>query len=190
MARVLVTGGTGYIGSHTVVELINAGFDVAIVDNLSNSNVDVLKGIEKICGVMPPFENIDCNDYVSMDKMFQKYPDICAVIHFAASKAVGESVEKPLMYYRNNIGSLITLLELMKVHNVQNIVFSSSCTVYGQPDILPVDETAPIKPALSPYGNTKQINEEIIRDTAHADSNLHAIELSLKFKNPFWKAKK
>ncbi|MBR1810002.1 MAG: UDP-glucose 4-epimerase GalE [Paludibacteraceae bacterium] len=182
MARVLVTGGTGYIGSHTVVELINAGFDVAIVDNLSNSNAEVLNGIEKICGVRPPFEQIDCNDRESMDKMLEKYTDICAVIHFAASKAVGESVEKPLMYYRNNIGSLITLLELMKAHNVQNIVFSSSCTVYGQPDILPVDETAPIKPALSPYGNTKQINEEIIRDTAHSDSNLHAI--LLRYFNP------
>lgn len=180
--RVLVTGGTGYIGSHTVVELIEAGFDVVIVDNLSNSNVGVLKGIEKICGVRPPFENIDCNDYQNMDKLFQKYQDIVAVIHFAASKAVGESVEKPLMYYRNNIGSLITLLELMKIHGVQNIVFSSSCTVYGQPDILPVDETAPIKPALSPYGNTKQINEEIIRDTAHSDSNLHAI--LLRYFNP------
>ncbi|MBR1564285.1 MAG: UDP-glucose 4-epimerase GalE [Paludibacteraceae bacterium] len=180
--RVLVTGGTGYIGSHTVVELIEAGFDVVIVDNLSNSNVGVLKGIEKICGVRPPFENIDCNDYQNMDKLFRKYQDIVAVIHFAASKAVGESVEKPLMYYRNNIGSLITLLELMKIHGVQNIVFSSSCTVYGQPDILPVDETAPIKPALSPYGNTKQINEEIIRDTAHSDSNLHAI--LLRYFNP------
>ncbi len=182
MARVLVTGGTGYIGSHTVVELINAGYDVAIVDNLSNSNINVLDGIEKICGVRPPFENIDCNDYENMDRLFGKYPDIVAVIHFAASKAVGESVEKPLMYYRNNIGSLITLLELMKVHKVQNIVFSSSCTVYGQPDILPVDENAPIKPALSPYGNTKQINEEIIRDTAHSDSNLHAI--LLRYFNP------
>ena len=182
MARVLVTGGTGYIGSHTVVELISAGYDVVIVDNLSNSNIEVLKGIEAICGTLPPFENIDCNDYASMDRLFGKYPDICAVIHFAASKAVGESVEKPLMYYRNNIGSLITLLELMKVHKVGNIVFSSSCTVYGQPDVLPVDENAPIKPALSPYGNTKQINEEIIRDTAHSDTNLHAI--LLRYFNP------
>lgn len=182
MARVLVTGGTGYIGSHTVVELINAGYEVVIVDNLSNSNINVLDGIETICGVKPPFENIDCSDYVNMDKMFQKYDDICAIIHFAASKAVGESVEKPLLYYRNNIGSLITLLELMKVHNVHNLVFSSSCTVYGQPDVLPVDETAPIKPALSPYGNTKQINEEIIRDTIHSTPNLHAI--LLRYFNP------
>lgn len=182
MSRVLVTGGTGYIGSHTVVELLGAGYEVVIVDNLSNSNVNVLKGIKNITGVDVPFENIDCNDYVNMDKMFQKYNDISAVIHFAASKAVGESVEKPLVYYRNNIGSLITLLELMKVHNVQNIVFSSSCTVYGQPDVLPVDENAPIKPALSPYGNTKQINEEIIRDTIHSDVDLHAI--LLRYFNP------
>lgn len=182
MSRVLVTGGTGYIGSHTVVELLDAGYEVVIVDNLSNSNVNVLKGIKNITGVDVPFENIDCNDYVNMDKMFQKYNDISAVIHFAASKAVGESVEKPLVYYRNNIGSLITLLELMKVHNVQNIVFSSSCTVYGQPDVLPVDENAPIKPALSPYGNTKQINEEIIRDTVHSDVDLHAI--LLRYFNP------
>lgn len=182
MSRVLVTGGVGYIGSHTVVEVINAGFDVLIIDNLSNSNIDVLNGIEKICGVMPDFENIDCNDYIAMDRMFQKYDDICAVIHFAASKAVNESVEKPLMYYRNNIGSLITLLELMKVHKISNLVFSSSCTVYGQPDVLPVAEDAPIKKALSPYGNTKKINEDIIYDTAHADANLHAI--ILRYFNP------
>ncbi len=182
MARILVTGGTGYIGSHTVVELINSGFDVVIVDNLSNSNVDVLNGIEAITGVRPDFENIDCMDYPSMDHLFEKYSDIEAVIHFAASKAVGESVEKPLLYYRNNISSLISVLELMKVHNVHNIVFSSSCTVYGQPDVLPVDESAPIKPALSPYGNTKQINEEIIRDVCHAEKDLHAI--LLRYFNP------
>ncbi len=182
MARILVTGGTGYIGSHTVVELINSGYDVVVVDNLSNSNVDVLSGIEQITGVRPDFENIDCMDYTSMDHLFEKYTDIEAVIHFAASKAVGESVEKPLLYYRNNISSLISVLELMKAHNVHNIVFSSSCTVYGQPDVLPVDETAPIKPALSPYGNTKQINEEIIRDVSHADKDLRAI--LLRYFNP------
>lgn len=182
MARILVTGGTGYIGSHTVVELINSGYDVVVVDNLSNSNVDVLSGIEEITGVRPDFENIDCMDYTSMDHLFEKYTDIEAVIHFAASKAVGESVEKPLLYYRNNISSLISVLELMKAHNVRNIVFSSSCTVYGQPDVLPVDETAPIKPALSPYGNTKQINEEIIRDVSHADKDLRAI--LLRYFNP------
>lgn len=171
MSRVLVTGGAGYIGSHTVVELINDGFEVVIVDNLSNSNVDVLDGIEKITGVRPAFENIDCVDYVAMDRMFDKYSDIESIIHFAASKAVGESVEKPLLYYRNNLVSLINLLQLMPIHKVKNFVFSSSCTVYGQPDILPVTENAPIKPALSPYGNTKQIGEEIIRETIYANPN-------------------
>lgn len=184
MARILVTGGTGYIGSHTVVELMQQGYDVVIVDNLSNSNEGVLDGITAIVGRRPEFEKVDCNDKAAMDGVFAKYPDIVAAIHFAASKAVGESVEKPLLYYRNNIGSLLTLLELMKAHGVQNIVFSSSCTVYGQPtpDHLPVDESAPIQPALSPYGNTKQINEEIIRDEAHADKNLHAI--LLRYFNP------
>ena len=184
MARILVTGGTGYIGSHTAVELMQQGYDVTIVDNLSNSSVDVLDGISAIVGRRPEFANIDCNDYVSMEAVFKQYPDIVGVIHFAASKAVGESVEKPLMYYRNNIGSLITLLEVMHRYHVYNIVFSSSCTVYGQPDKdhLPVDETAPIQKALSPYGNTKQINEDIIYDEAHADSSLHAT--ILRYFNP------
>lgn len=181
---ILVTGGTGYIGSHTVVELQQSGYNVVIVDNLSNSNVEVLDGIEKITGVRPAFENIDCLDYVAMDKMFEKYSGIKAVIHFAARKAVGESVEKPLMYYRNNIASLINLLELMPKHKVKHIVFSSSCTVYGQPDpeFLPVSEKAPIKPALSPYGNTKQINEEIINDTIHANADIDAV--ILRYFNP------
>ena len=184
MARILVTGGTGYIGSHTVGELMQQGYDVTIVDNLSNSSVDVLDGISAIVGRRPEFANIDCNDYVSMEAVFKQYPDIVGVIHFAASKAVGESVEKPLMYYRNNLGSLITLLEVMRRYHVYNIVFSSSCTVYGQPDKdhLPVDETAPIQKALSPYGNTKQINEDIIYDEAHADSSLHAT--ILRYFNP------
>ena len=184
MARILVTGGTGYIGSHTVVELMQQGYDVTIVDNLSNSSVDVLDGISAIVGKRPEFANIDCNDYVNLEAVFKQYPDIVGVIHFAASKAVGESVEKPLMYYRNNIGSLITLLEVMRKYQVCNIVFSSSCTVYGQPDKdhLPVDETAPIQKALSPYGNTKQINEDIIFDEAHADSSLHAT--ILRYFNP------
>ena len=184
MARILVTGGTGYIGSHTVVELMQQGYDVTIVDNLSNSSVDVLDGISAIVGRRPEFANIDCNDYVSMEAVLKQYPDIVGVIHFAASKAVGESVEKPLMYYRNNLGSLITLLEVMRRYHVYNIVFSSSCTVYGQPDKdhLPVDETAPIQKALSPYGNTKQINEDIIYDEAHADSSLHAT--ILRYFNP------
>lgn len=184
MARILVTGGTGYIGSHTVVELMQQGYDVTIVDNLSNSSVDVLDGISAIVGRRPEFANIDCNDYVNLEAVFKQYPDIVGVIHFAASKAVGESVEKPLMYYRNNLGSLITLLEVMRRYHVYNIVFSSSCTVYGQPDKdhLPVDETAPIQKALSPYGNTKQINEDIICDEAHADSSLHAT--ILRYFNP------
>ena len=184
MSRILVTGGTGYIGSHTVVELMQQGYDVTIVDNLSNSSIDVLDGITSIVGRKPDFANIDCGNHVDLDQVFKAFPDIVGVIHFAASKAVGESVEKPLLYYRNNIGSLITLLEVMKLHQVQNLVFSSSCTVYGQPDKdhLPVDETAPIQKALSPYGNTKQINEEIICDEAHADKDLHAT--ILRYFNP------
>lgn len=183
MSKVLVTGGTGYIGSHTVVELINEGFEVVIVDNLSNSNVEVLNGIEKITGIRPAFENIDCVDYVAIDNMMDKYSQIDAIIHFAASKAVGESVEKPLLYYRNNLVSLINLLQLMPVHKIKNFVFSSSCTVYGQPEVLPVTENAPIIPALSPYGNTKQIGEEIIRDTIYANPNSYQ-SIVLRYFNP------
>lgn len=182
MAKILVTGGTGYIGSHTVVELQKEGFEVVIVDNLSNSNIEVLNGIEKITGIRPAFENIDCVDYVSMDRMFEKYQNIDAIIHFAANKAVGESVEKPLMYYRNNLVSLINILQLMPIHKVKSMVFSSSCTVYGQPDILPVTEQAPIKLAQSPYGNTKQIGEEIIHDTLNANADLQSI--ILRYFNP------
>ena len=181
---ILVTGGTGFIGSHTTVELINAGYKVVIVDNLSNSKADVVDGIEKITGVRPAFEEIDCCDLDGMDKVFAKYPDIEGIIHFAASKAVGESVEKPLLYYRNNFVSLINLLELMPKHNVKGIIFSSSCTVYGQPDPenLPVTEDAPIKPAESPYGNTKQLNEEIIRDYINSGADIKAI--LLRYFNP------
>ena len=184
MARILVTGGTGYIGSHTVVELMQKGYDVVIVDNLSNSNQAVLDGITAIVGSTPDFVQADCCDQTAMDALFAQYNDIEGIIHFAASKAVGESVEQPLMYYRNNLMSLVTVLEVMKKHHVKNMVFSSSCTVYGQPDAehLPVDETAPIQKALSPYGNTKQINEEIICDQAHADSSLHAT--ILRYFNP------
>ena len=184
MARILVTGGTGYIGSHTTVELMQQGYDVTIVDNLSNSSIDVLDGITAIVGKKPDFANIDCGNFVDLDHVFKQFSDIVGVIHFAASKAVGESVEKPLLYYRNNLGSLVTLLEVMRLHEVKNIVFSSSCTVYGQPDAdhLPVDETAPIQKALSPYGNTKQINEEIINDEAHADKTLCAT--ILRYFNP------
>lgn len=184
MARILVTGGAGYIGSHTVVELMHKGYDVVIVDNFSNSSADVLDGVAAIVGSRPAFEQVDCNDAAAMDAVFAKYPDILGVIHFAASKAVNESVAQPLMYYRNNIISLVTVLELMKRHNVHHIVFSSSCTVYGQPaaEYLPVDENAPIQKALSPYGNTKQINEDIIRDEAHADAQLRAT--ILRYFNP------
>ena len=184
MSRILVTGGTGYIGSHTAVELMQQGYDVTIVDNLSNSSIDVLDGIAEIVGRKPDFANVDCGNFMDLDQVFKQYPDIEGVIHFAASKAVGESVEKPLLYYRNNLGSLVTLLEVMRLHGVKNIVFSSSCTVYGQPDAehLPVDEMAPIQKALSPYGNTKQINEEIICDEAHADKTLNAT--ILRYFNP------
>ena len=181
---ILVTGGTGFIGSHTTVELINAGYKVVIVDNLSNSNANVVDGIEEITGVRPAFEQVDCCDYAAMDNIFAKYSDIDGIIHFAASKAVGESVEKPLLYYRNNITSLLNLLELMPKHNVKGIIFSSSCTVYGQPDPenLPVTEDAPIKPAESPYGNTKQVNEEIIRDDINSGAPIKAI--LLRYFNP------
>ncbi|MFI3298033.1 MAG: UDP-glucose 4-epimerase GalE [bacterium] len=180
--KVLVTGGMGYIGSHTVVELIEAGYEVFIVDNLCNSNLDVLNGIETITGVRPIFENIDCTDYVMLDKFFRKYDDIKTVIHFAALKAVGESTQKPLPYYRNNLMSLVNLLELMAVYNVKNLVFSSSCTVYGQPEILPVTEDAPRQKALSPYGNTKQICEDVIVDTVHANKDIKSI--MLRYFNP------
>ena len=180
--KILVTGGTGFIGSHTTVELQNAGYEVIIVDNLSNSNIDVLDGIEKITGKRPVFAQIDCADKEALEKVVIDNPGISGIIHFAASKAVGESVQKPLLYYKNNIVSLLNLLELMPQHNIKGIVFSSSCTVYGQPDILPVTEDAPIKPALSPYGNTKQINEEIIRDTIHAGAPFKSI--MLRYFNP------
>lgn len=182
--RILVTGGTGYIGSHTVVELQSAGYEVVIIDNLSNSSADVVDNIEKVSGIRPAFEKLDCLDFEGLDKVFDKYKGIKAIIHFAASKAVGESVEKPLMYYRNNLVSLINLLELMPKHGVEGIVFSSSCTVYGQPDPenLPVTESAPIKKAESPYGNTKQINEEIVRDTVASGAPIHAI--LLRYFNP------
>lgn len=182
--RILVTGGTGYIGSHTVVELQNAGYEVVIIDNLSNSNADVVDNIEKVSGIRPAFEKLDCLDYEGLDAVFTKYAGIKAIIHFAASKAVGESVEKPLKYYRNNLVSLINLLELMPKHGIEGIVFSSSCTVYGQPDPenLPVTESAPIKKAESPYGNTKQINEEIVRDTVASGAPINAI--LLRYFNP------
>lgn len=179
---ILVTGGTGYIGSHTTVELIQAGYHVVSVDNLSNSNIEVLEGIAAITGIRPDFYQIDCNDEAAMERVFTEHPDIVGVIHFAASKAVGESVQKPLLYYRNNILSLIVLLEAMKRHNTHGIVFSSSCTVYGQPEVLPVTEEAPVQEALSPYGNTKQINEEILRDAVYAGVPYKVIRL--RYFNP------
>jgi len=180
--RILVTGGTGYIGSHTVVELMNAGYEPLIIDNLSNSNIGVLDGIKKITGKTPIFENIDCKDYSDLNFFFEKYQNIKAIINFAASKAVGESVEKPLLYYRNNLVSLLNLLELMPKHHIENIVFSSSCTVYGQPDVLPVTEQSPIKPATSPYGSTKQMGETFLTDAAHAIPQMKAI--LLRYFNP------
>ena len=149
--KILVTGGTGYIGSHTVVELQNAGYEVVIVDNLSNSNAEVLEGITKISGIRPKFEHIDCNDVESLTNVFKRHRHIDGIIHFAASKAVGESVQKPLMYYKNNLVSLINLLELMPQFDVSGIVFCSYCTVYGHPGENPIDENAPIKPSTAPY---------------------------------------
>lgn len=181
---ILVTGGTGFIGSHTVVELQQAGYNVVIIDNLSNSKADVVDGIERITGIRPAFENVDCCDMKSMENVFNKYNSIKGIIHFAASKAVGESVQKPLLYYRNNILSLINILELMSQHGVKGIIFSSSCTVYGQPspENLPVTENAPIQKALSPYGNTKQINEEIIQDYIHSGAPIKSV--ILRYFNP------
>ncbi len=180
--RILVTGGTGYIGSHTVVELQNSGYEVVIVDNLSNSSADMVDNIEKISGIRPAFENMDCCDFENLEGVFKKYQGIKGIIHFAASKAVGESVQKPLLYYRNNIVSLVNLLELMPKYGVDGIIFSSSCTVYGEPDNPPVTENSPIKPATSPYGNTKQINEEIVHDTVKSGSPIKAI--LLRYFNP------
>lgn len=180
--RILVTGGTGYIGSHTVVELQNAGYPVVIVDNLSNSNREVLDGIEKITGVRPDFLEADCTDINSMKVLFDTYPGIKGIINFAASKAVGESMQKPLLYYRNNLNTLMNLLDMMGKYDVKGIVFSSSCTVYGEPDVNPVTEHSPIKKATSPYGNTKQISEEIITDVINAGAPFKSI--LLRYFNP------
>ena len=179
--NILVTGGTGYIGSHTVVELQKKGFEVIIADNLSNSSIDVVDNIGRITGVKPIFEKIDLSEQRTTQDLFNRYPGLNAIIHFAAFKAVGESVRLPLKYYRNNLVSLINLLREMETHGIRDIVFSSSCTVYGQPDVLPVTEAAPIKKAASPYGNTKQISEEIITDV----SNVTAIQaIMLRYFNP------
>lgn len=179
--KILVTGGTGYIGSHTVVELQQQGYEVVIVDNLSNSSIEVLDKIEKITNTRPDFEQFDLANEVLTAGFFQRRADIAGIIHFAAFKAVGESMQKPLNYYRNNIMSLINLLEGMKTIGIPNMVFSSSCTVYGQPDELPVTESAPLKPAFSAYGNTKQMCEDILRFTTMAHP-LRAI--ALRYFNP------
>ena len=180
--KILVTGGTGYIGSHTTVELIEEGFEAIIVDNLYNSEAVVTERIQKITGVKPHLEVLDVCDQEKLDNFIRKHQDISAIIHFAAYKAVGESVEKPLDYYRNNVLSLINLLTVMKKYGIPNLVFSSSCTVYGQPEKLPVNESAPLQAPTSPYGNTKQIGESIIRDTTFSDQNIKAI--SLRYFNP------
>ncbi|MBT3751725.1 MAG: UDP-glucose 4-epimerase GalE [Bacteroidetes bacterium] len=180
--QILVTGGTGYIGSHTSVELIEKGYEVVIIDNLSNSSIEVLDGIEKITGVRPAFEQFDLCEADKVKSFFQKYTSLKAIIHFAAFKAVGESVDQPLMYYQNNLISLMNLLRNMDEFSVKHLVFSSSCTVYGQPDELPVTENAPVKPAESPYGNTKQISEEIIRDNMQVKPELNTI--ALRYFNP------
>lgn len=180
--KILVTGGTGYIGSHTCVELQNAGYEVVIIDNLSNSNRNVLYGIEDITGVRPAFIEGDCTDICLLRKLFEENPGIKGIINFAASKAVGESIQKPILYYRNNLNTLVNLLDLMPKYGVKGIVFSSSCTVYGEPDSNPIDETAPIKPATSPYGNTKQISEEIIKDFVYSGAPVKSI--MLRYFNP------
>lgn len=180
--RILVTGGTGYIGSHTVVELQQAGYKVVIIDNLSNSDKGVIEGIERITGVRPDFVEGDCTDIETLRALFAKYNDIKGIINFAASKAVGESMHKPVLYYRNNLNTLMNLLDLMGPNGVKGIVFSSSCTVYGEPDVNPVTEQSPIKKATSPYGNTKQISEEIITDVINAGAPFKSI--ILRYFNP------
>lgn len=178
---VLVTGGAGYIGTHTAVELIGAGYDVVLADNLSNSEMSAVEGVRSITGVDVPFEQVDCCDRESLERVFQKY-EFDSAIHFAASKAVGESVEQPLMYYRNNLTSFINLLDLMRKYSRRNVVFSSSATVYGEADQLPVTEQTPRQPATSPYGNTKQMCEDILRDSIAAYNGLHGI--ALRYFNP------
>ncbi len=179
--KILVTGGTGFIGSHTVVELQNKGYEVIIVDNLSNSEAKIVDSIEKITGIRPVLEVFDLIDREKTADFFKRHHDLKGIIHFAAYKAVGESVQNPLMYYRNNLDSLVNILQAMHDNHIPNIVFSSSCTVYGQPEVLPVSEDAPIQKAESPYGNTKQISEEIITDTVKV-TDINAI--ALRYFNP------
>lgn len=180
--KILVTGGLGFIGSHTVVELQNEGFEVVIIDDCSNSSEKVLDGITTITGKTPIFEKLDLKEKTKVEDFFKRHTDIEGVIHFAASKAVGESVEKPLLYYENNIGTLVYLLKELCKKNKASFIFSSSCTVYGQADKMPITEDAPVKPAESPYGNTKQMGEEIIADTCKVTPSLNAI--ALRYFNP------
>jgi len=181
MNKILVTGGLGYIGSHTVVELQQNGFEVLIVDDLSNSTLHVLDGIEAITNVRPLYEQLDLRDKKAVSNLFNTHSEIKGIIHFAASKAVGESVENPLLYYENNLNTLVYLLQECGKHRINNFIFSSSCTVYGEPDQLPITEDAPVKKATSPYGNTKQISEEILQDTCNANQ-LQSI--ALRYFNP------
>ncbi|MCR9153111.1 MAG: UDP-glucose 4-epimerase GalE [Croceimicrobium sp.] len=181
MAQILVTGGLGFIGSHTVVELIAAGHEPIIVDNLSNSTISVLDGIAAISGKRPAFEQVDLKEKSQVQDLFKKYSSIKGIIHFAAFKAVGESVGKPLEYYENNLGSLVYILQEMRDHHLDNLIFSSSCTVYGEADELPITESSPVKVAISPYGNTKQVGEELIQAASEAhDFNV----ISLRYFNP------
>lgn len=182
MAKVLVTGGLGFIGSHTVVELQENGHEVVIIDDLSNSSIEILSRIESITNQRPIFEQIDLKDKIKVQDFFSRHKDIEGVIHFAASKAVGESVREPLMYYENNTASLIYILQEVKKLKTSNFIFSSSCTVYGQADELPISEDAPVKEAESPYGNTKQIGEEILADVCKVDQDFKVI--SLRYFNP------
>lgn len=181
MAKILVTGGLGFIGSHTAVELIKAGHQTVIVDNLSNSTLSVLDGIEEIAGVRPEFEQIDLKNRSEVADFFARHTDLDGIIHFAAYKAVGESVSKPLEYYENNLGSLVYILQEMRDREIDNLIFSSSCTVYGEAEELPITEDSPVVPAISPYGNTKQVGEEIIKDAVKA----HQLNvISLRYFNP------
>lgn len=180
--KILVTGGLGFIGSHTVVELQNEGFEVVIIDNCSNATEKVLEGIVSITGKDPIFEKMDLREKTKVHDFFKRHPDVAGVIHFAASKAVGESVEQPLLYYENNIASLVYLLQELTQKKRSSFIFSSSCTVYGQADKMPITEDAPVKPAESPYGNTKQMGEEIIADTCKVSPDLNAI--ALRYFNP------
>ena len=179
--KILVTGGLGFIGSHTVVELQNEGFEVVAIDNLSNADIKVLDGIEAITGKQPIFEKLDLRDKQAVTAFFKKHNDVSGVIHFAASKAVGESVENPLLYYENNINTLVYLLQELQQKPEAHFIFSSSCTVYGQAELMPITENAPVQQAMSPYGNTKQIGEEIINDVAKV-TNINAI--LLRYFNP------